>query len=128
MIAKAQTSIHVASGHLRSRPIAEAIIAAKKANPQLDIRVYLDGQEYISSWSNNEQLNEHNACVADAAGDARGTQECYDKGFYFGYTLFPRKLCILYLQAQSPGYLLREAPHYNSTHIWLSQSSSPMQH
>lgn len=41
----ADESIWVGSGHLRSRPVAEALIAKRAADPMIDIRVYLDGQE-----------------------------------------------------------------------------------
>lgn len=44
----ARESIDVASGHLRSRPIAEALMAKKASDPGIAIRVYLDGQEYTS--------------------------------------------------------------------------------
>jgi phosphatidylserine/phosphatidylglycerophosphate/cardiolipin synthase-like enzyme len=46
-IAGAKRSIHVASGHLRSRPVSEALMA--RTADGLDIRVYLDGQEYVSA-------------------------------------------------------------------------------
>lgn len=81
----ATTSIHVASGHLRSRPIAEALMAKKKALPSLDVRVYLDGQEYLSRWTHDDQVDDLNACLA-AAGDSVARQRaCTDKGFLFGY-------------------------------------------
>lgn len=85
-IAGATESIHVASGHLRSRPIAEALMAAASANPGLDIRVYLDGQEYISEWYHDEQERELDECLAVASTDSQ-RRNCLDKGFYFGYQL-----------------------------------------
>jgi len=84
-IGRATTSIYIASGHLRSRPVAEAIIAKKAANPGMDIRVYLDGQEYISSWYHGEQLRDLADCVEVAGTSASKLRKCYDSGFYFGY-------------------------------------------
>jgi phosphatidylserine/phosphatidylglycerophosphate/cardiolipin synthase-like enzyme len=43
----ARRSIHVASGHLRTQSIADALLA--KHAEGLDVRVYLDGQEYSAS-------------------------------------------------------------------------------
>ncbi len=83
-IANADESIYIASGHLRSRPIAEALMAAAAANPALDIRVYLDGQEYISEWYHGDQLDDLDACLAEATTESQ-TRNCLDKGFLFGY-------------------------------------------
>jgi phosphatidylserine/phosphatidylglycerophosphate/cardiolipin synthase-like enzyme len=85
-ISGATESIQIASGHLRSRPISEALIAAATANPELDIQVYLDGQEYISEWYHGEQQRRLEACLAEASTDAQ-QRNCLDKGFYFGYQL-----------------------------------------
>lgn len=80
----ATTSIHVASGHLRSRPIAEALIARKEASPDLDVRVYLDGQEYISRSGHRSQLQGLESCLASATTETQ-RRNCTDKGFLFGY-------------------------------------------
>jgi phosphatidylserine/phosphatidylglycerophosphate/cardiolipin synthase-like enzyme len=80
----AAQSIHVASGHLRSRPVAEALIAKKKSNPQLDVRVYLDSQEYISKTTHDMQVDALEQCLANATSDAR-KRDCTDRGFLFGY-------------------------------------------
>lgn len=45
---KATTSIVVASGHMRSQTIYDALVWVKQNKPQVDIRVYVDGQEYTS--------------------------------------------------------------------------------
>ncbi len=87
LIASAERSIHVASGHLRSRPVAEALMAKALSAPHVDIRVYLDGQEYISSWYHNKQEEQLQSCLATAVGNANRTQDCVDKGFLFGYAL-----------------------------------------
>jgi len=82
----ATRSIHVASGHLRSRPVAEALVARKQANPALDVRVYLDGQEYIAKGTHDKQVDELEACLAAATTPAK-QRACTDKGFLFGYQI-----------------------------------------
>jgi phosphatidylserine/phosphatidylglycerophosphate/cardiolipin synthase-like enzyme len=87
LIGEASESIHLASGHLRSRSVAEALLAKAEANPQMDIRVYLDGQEYISAWYDAQQQTDLETCLA-AAGDSLSKQQaCLDKGFYYSYRL-----------------------------------------
>lgn len=83
-IGRAEKRIHVASGHLRSRPVSEALIARKAEEPELDIRVYLDGQEYISKASHDLQVQELDACVAAATTESKKAA-CLDKGFLFGF-------------------------------------------
>ena len=85
-IAGATDSILIASGHLRSRPVAEAVMARAAADPDLDIRVYLDGQEYISLWYHDEQNVEFEACLVAATTESQ-IRNCTDKGFYFGYAV-----------------------------------------
>jgi phosphatidylserine/phosphatidylglycerophosphate/cardiolipin synthase-like enzyme len=81
----ARRSIHVASGHLRSRPVAEALMA--RAEDGLDLRVYLDGQEYISESTHRQQERELAACIAGAGSSASKLRDCYDRGFLFGYAV-----------------------------------------
>ncbi len=85
LIENAQSSIHIASGHLRSRPVAEALVAWHEAHPDGDLRVYLDGQEYLSSWFHQDQLDEVDACLEDAGDNQTAVQRCWDKGFLFSY-------------------------------------------
>jgi phosphatidylserine/phosphatidylglycerophosphate/cardiolipin synthase-like enzyme len=87
LINEAQESIWVASGHMRSRPIADALKAKQLSNPELDIRVYLDGQEYISGWKQGDQGRDLQECLEAAGGRASKEQKCYDVGYYFGYEL-----------------------------------------
>ncbi len=87
LIWSAEESIHVASGHLRSRPVAEALIARHEADPDLDIRVYLDNQEYISTYSQNAQLDDLEECLVEAGDDVGDQQDCMDRGFLFSYDL-----------------------------------------
>jgi phosphatidylserine/phosphatidylglycerophosphate/cardiolipin synthase-like enzyme len=81
----AQSSIDVASGHLRSRPISEALMAAKAANPSLKIRVYLDGQEYLAASTHAKQLSDLAACLVKAGTSQAKQEDCKDKGFLFSY-------------------------------------------
>ncbi|MBS1121998.1 MAG: phospholipase D/Transphosphatidylase [Deltaproteobacteria bacterium] len=65
-IGRAKTSIHIGSAHIRLRPVAEALIARKQADPALDIRVHLDQQEWISASGDAKQRAEVADCVARA--------------------------------------------------------------
>lgn len=85
-IEDATDSIHVASGHLRHRGISEALMAKQADDPDLDVRVYLDAQEYISSYSHNLQLEDLQECL-DEANTETQTRNCMDKGFRFGFQL-----------------------------------------
>ncbi len=79
----AESRILVASGHLRSRPVAEALIKKRSESPDLEIRVYLDGQEYISDSANTQQKTDRDACVAAATTETK-KKACMDKSFLFG--------------------------------------------
>jgi len=92
----ATDSIWVASGHLRSRPISEALIAKKVAMPGIDIRIYLDGQEYISSWYHQIQLDELADCMVEAGTSVSKQRKCQDRGFYFGYQVGQAGLDVRY--------------------------------
>jgi len=87
LIGAAEHSIHVASGHLRSRPVAEALLARWEADPGLDIRVYLDGQEYLGSYSHSRQLDELDECLEEAGDSETKRRSCLDKGFLFSHQL-----------------------------------------
>lgn len=82
----ADESIRVASAHLRSRPVAETILQLHRNRPDLDIRVYLDGQEHITEADHREQLAELERCVSGAA-DEEERRDCRRSGFYFSYAL-----------------------------------------
>jgi phosphatidylserine/phosphatidylglycerophosphate/cardiolipin synthase-like enzyme len=82
-IGAAKKSIHIASGHLRSRPVAEALMA-KAADTSVEILVYLDGQEYIASSTNTIQENDLEDCLEAAGTSESKRRACIDKGFLFG--------------------------------------------
>lgn len=82
----ATDSIHVASGHLRHRGISEAIMAAKANDPDLEVRVYLDAQEYISAFTHDLQLDDLDDCLAEANTPTQ-IRNCMDKGFRFGFQM-----------------------------------------
>lgn len=84
-IKSATKSIHLASTHLRSREVAEALIAKKKAVPTLDVRVYLDGQEYIAKGTQDAQLARVQECVTDAGTSETKKRDCLTNDFLFGY-------------------------------------------
>jgi phosphatidylserine/phosphatidylglycerophosphate/cardiolipin synthase-like enzyme len=81
----ASDSIHIASGHLRLRPVAEALMAKAAANPEMDIRVYLDGQEYISEATHDIQVEELEDCLVAAGTSESKIRDCNDKGFLYGF-------------------------------------------
>ncbi len=85
-IEKAEQSIWIASGHLRLRPVAEALEAKRAENPELDIRVYLDGQEFISESGHEEQLVAVDECLAEATTDKQRF-DCENKEFLFSKQL-----------------------------------------
>ena len=82
----ARESIHIASGHLRLKPVAEALMAAKQANPDLDIKVYLDQQEFISASGDDFQKNEVTECLAEATTDSQRF-DCENKEFLWSRTV-----------------------------------------
>lgn len=88
LIDKAQHSILLASGHLRSRPVAEALVRAHQRNPRMDIRIYLDSQEYIAKSTHEQQIQDMEDCLGKAGASVSKQQACYDKGFYFSYLLY----------------------------------------
>jgi len=94
-IGLAQRSIHIASGHLRLRAVAEALVAAKQAHPALDVRVYLDQQEYISAAGDAAQRRELEACRANATTDAR-RWNCESNDFLFGKQIGDAGIAVRY--------------------------------
>jgi phosphatidylserine/phosphatidylglycerophosphate/cardiolipin synthase-like enzyme len=83
-IQNATESIWVASGHLRLRGVSEALMDKFAANPDLDIRIMLDGQEYISAGYHQHQLQQREECLDTATTESR-IRRCNEKGFLFGY-------------------------------------------
>ena len=63
-IKAATRPIHLASGHVRSREIAESLVAKHAAAPNVDIRIYLDGQEYIAKGKQDIQVAKMQTCLA----------------------------------------------------------------
>jgi phosphatidylserine/phosphatidylglycerophosphate/cardiolipin synthase-like enzyme len=86
LIEGAQDSIWIASGHMRSRPISEALVAKMAQNPLLDVRIYLDAQEYISSSKQSSQDDDLEECLAEAQTEIR-RQNCLESGYYFSTVL-----------------------------------------
>ncbi len=87
MIEESEESIWIASGHLRSRPVSEALLKKHAENPDMDIRVYLDGQEYISESTHNRQEDDLEVCLGKAGTSEAKIGDCMDKGFYFSFPL-----------------------------------------
>ena len=87
LIMNAETSISIASGHMRSYSIAQALIAKQQANPELEIRVLLDGQEYISASYNGTQQRKQETCLETAGDNESKRQKCMDVGYLYSYDL-----------------------------------------
>lgn len=87
LIEGAQTSIRIASGHLRSRQVSEALLAKVSANPGLDVKVYLDAQEYVSEFTHNKELDRRETCLTAAGSSVSKQQKCLDKGFHYAFDI-----------------------------------------
>ena len=83
----ATTSIHIGSGHMRLRPVAEALVAKKAATPSIDIKVYLDQQEFMSAAGDAAQKAEVEDCLAMATTPAQ-QRDCSYNDFLFSKALF----------------------------------------
>ncbi len=83
----ATDSIKVASGHLRSRPVAEALMRKAAENPEVEIQAYLDGQEFVSEATHNAQVEDLAECVAEAGTSESKIRDCNDRGFLFGFVV-----------------------------------------
>jgi phosphatidylserine/phosphatidylglycerophosphate/cardiolipin synthase-like enzyme len=85
-ISRAQSSIHVATTHMRLRPYVDALIAKKQANPSLDIKVYLDQQEYISPTADAAQMVRVETCLQAATTETQRL-DCLYNDFLFSKAL-----------------------------------------
>lgn len=85
-IERAQRSIYIASGHMRLRPVADALIAKKQANPSFDIKIYLDQQEFISASGHSAQLADVAECQARATTPGQ-QRDCLATNFLFSRAL-----------------------------------------
>lgn len=83
----AQSSIKIAPGHMRNNRIARAILDKMQNAPNVDIKIYLDGQEYISHTKNREMMAGLEECVANAGTSLSKQQKCYDAGLYYSYEM-----------------------------------------
>jgi phosphatidylserine/phosphatidylglycerophosphate/cardiolipin synthase-like enzyme len=79
-IEDAEHQILIASGHLRLRPVAEALIAKREADPDIDIRVYVDQQEFVSQFTQDKQDDKLEACL-DEATSASKEFNCLHKSY-----------------------------------------------
>lgn len=96
LIEGARTSIDLASGHLRSWPVVEALLKKHRENPEVAIRVYLDQQEYISASGDSTQQAELQDCLTEAGDDERGIAACYDTGILYSRELVQAGIDVRY--------------------------------
>jgi phosphatidylserine/phosphatidylglycerophosphate/cardiolipin synthase-like enzyme len=87
MIEESEESIWIASGFLRSRPVSEALLKKHEENPDMDIRVYVDGKEFIAESTHQRQLAGLEDCLNKAGDSEAKVQDCTDKGFHFSFPL-----------------------------------------
>lgn len=87
LILSAEHSVHIASGHLRNRGVTNALITAWENNPDLDIRIYTDGQEYIGSSTHAREQRELGECLERAGDSATRQEDCVERGLHYGYAL-----------------------------------------
>ena len=112
-VEQAQSQILISSGHFRLRPLAEALIAKREEFPDMDIRVYLDQQEYISFTGNKKQLEKRVACVFAAElikNDGKREKalfKCLQKSF-----LWARELADADIDVRFKTYALRWSHAY----------------
>jgi len=81
-IERATTSIHIAHTHVRLRPVVEALIAKRAADPSIDIKLYTDQQEFISQTGDAEQRVRVEACLTRASTSAQ-ERDCRYNSFLF---------------------------------------------
>ena len=89
----AEHSVKVAHGHMRFRPLAAALMRAHDRG--VDVQVYLDGQEYTSFWTFDDQNDEYQACLAAAQDDGDET-DCNQQGMHFGWALQDHGISLRY--------------------------------
>lgn len=91
----ATTSVSITARHLRSRPIAEALL--KKAKDRsVTIRVLIDQRDFVSKSLHEQQLAGRETCIAAAGDDAGKIEACNDLGFRYGYALEQEHVSVRY--------------------------------
>ena len=93
LIEGARASIYVAARYLRSPRIAEAIIERSRQVPDLDIRVYVDQTEYLSSEEHEDQQRELAGCL-DGANDEGDQFDCRKSGRRFSFALHEQGISV----------------------------------
>jgi phosphatidylserine/phosphatidylglycerophosphate/cardiolipin synthase-like enzyme len=82
-IEQAERSIWLFSERLRSVPVAEALLRKAAERPDVEIRVYMDNQEYVSSSTSAGLMRELMECYATATTTAQRIN-C-ESGMYYSY-------------------------------------------
>jgi hypothetical protein len=67
--------------------VAEALLEKRATDPNVEIRIYLDGQEFIAESTHAIQEKDLATCLAAAGTSESKKQACMDKGFYFSYAM-----------------------------------------
>lgn len=79
-LSKAKTEVKIATGHFRSKPLYDAVVAA--VGRGVKVTLVLDGQEYISESNQRKQDSEIETCKV-----SKPEWECYKTGSYFSRLL-----------------------------------------
>ncbi|MEM9195185.1 MAG: phospholipase D-like domain-containing protein [Myxococcota bacterium] len=87
-IANAEDEILIASGHFKNRWLADALAAKRAADPDIEIRIYLDGQEYVRPENSADDIAARNECATRAMNEGRNERwewECGLKRVHYSY-------------------------------------------
>ena len=87
IIKGATQSVWIAADHFRLRPMAEALIEQHITHPDIDIRVYVDQQEYRSEADIEDASTSLANCIKDEAPYSPEAAKCYDEWSYFANQL-----------------------------------------
>jgi len=87
---------HTFSIQRGERAGSEALAEKAAEDPSIDIRVYLDGQEWISEWYHGEQTDDLEECIEEAGDSEAQYEDCIYGGFYFGYQMYLDEIPVRY--------------------------------
>jgi len=80
-IDNAETSVTIATGHFRSKPLYDAVVRAFDRG--VEVQIVLDGQEYISDGTQRKENEKIRVCMEEYDDEAY----CYQRGIHYGRLL-----------------------------------------
>ncbi|MBW3518580.1 phospholipase D-like domain-containing protein [Flavobacterium sp. NKUCC04_CG] len=93
LINEAEKSIKIAANYLRSRSICEALIFKKQQNPEMEIRVFTDQNEYISQSYHEYQIKQRDSCLSRANTPTK-IRDCWEKNFQYSAALTAANIAV----------------------------------